>query len=1218
MLRRLIFGFAALMISVSAFAQSGTLQGKVLEEETGEPIPFANVSIEENGNTIAGGMTDFDGKYQIKPIPSGRYDVKASYVGYATLQYNNVQIPAGKITFQDFELKASAEVLEEVEVKEYKVPLISKDQTESGGTVSSEDIAKMPGRSADAVATTVGGVYSEDGEVGSIRGARSEATVYYVDGVKIRGSSSVPKSAIEQISVVTGGVAARYGDATGGIISVTTKGPTSKYFGGVEAVTSQFLDPYGYNLGGLMLSGPIWSKEVPGSDRKQTVAGFLFSSEVEYTQDGSPSAIGVWRAKDDVRDSIAQNPLRVRPTNSGIPVIYQNAEFLTEDAFKNVDTRPNAERLQVNLSGKIDFQPIKNLNFTFGGTMDYRNQRVYSYANSLFNSDNNGQQVYSNYRLYARVTQKFKAPEQEEDEERDDRLIKNAYYSIQADYANVTSLTQDMTHKDNFFDYGYIGEYDTDVSKFYEWGEDTVSNLEGWIHETFYYGIEDFESGNKNPELATYSEQFFDYFGDMGSLTRNNVIQGGGLLNGSGPSDIYGLYASPGMPYNSYTKTDNNQIRIAANGVADVQDHEVSLGFEFEQRDDNYFGLSPFGLWGLAEDLMNSHIMERDLNNPDPVYDANGVFQDTINYPRLFNESQQALFDIKFREHLGIPTNSLDWVDVDSYDPSEFDISYFSASELLNQGNSYVSYYGFDHTGEKLDYDPSLEDFFTATDDYGNLTRPVGSFRPNYVAGYIQDKFSFKDLIFNVGVRVDRYDANQRVLKDQYLFTDAYNVGELHGGVDPDNVLDESVIPGNIADDAIVYVDDVSNPSRINGFRAGDRWYLADGTETQNPEDISGSTGISPYVVSDDELNTNAFEDYTPQITVMPRVAFSFPISDEALFFAHYDILSKRPTYNARLNPIQYLYIRQVRSDPISNPNQTTEKTIDYELGYQQKLGNSSSLKLSAFYREMRDMQQAIAVLGAYPSDYYTYGNIDFGTVKGFTGTYDLRRTGNVSLRASYTLQFANGTGSSFESGVNIIKSDQPNLRTTIPLNFDQRHNFVLTLDYRFGGKANGTPYDGPKWFGTNFLANTGVNFTVNSGSGSPYSRETRPRNGVLVGSLNGSRKPWRTTINMRMDRDIQLTLKEKDEEAGSKAKYAYLNVYLEISNLLDAKNVLDVYPYTGNPDDDGYLTHSDYQDAISTQNSEESYRNYYSMYINSPYNYSLPRTIRLGVQLNF
>jgi hypothetical protein len=46
------------------------------------------------------------------------------------------------------------------------------------------------------------------------------------------------------------------------------------------------------------------------------------------------------------------------------------------------------------------------------------------------------------------------------------------------------------------------------------------------------------------------------------------------------------------------------------------------------------------------------------------------------------------------------------------------------------------------------------------------------------MAGYIQDKFAFRDLIFNIGVRVDRFDANQKVLKDPYLLFNAYTAGD--------------------------------------------------------------------------------------------------------------------------------------------------------------------------------------------------------------------------------------------------------------------------------------------------------------------------------------------------------------------------------------------------------------------------------------------------------
>jgi outer membrane receptor for ferrienterochelin and colicin len=1209
MIRRLLNTFAALILSAGLMAQSGTLNGRVTDANTGEPIPFANIVIELNGSTVTGGTTDFDGNFSIKPIPAGKYDVVASYVGYAAVKVTNVQIPAGKITFQNFTLKPAAEILKEVEVVEYKVPLISKDQTSSGGTVTSEEIAKMPGRSAAAVATTVAGVYSENGEVGSIRGARSEGTVYYVDGVKVRGSSAVPKSAIEQVQVITGGLPAQYGDVTGGVISLTTKGPTREFFGGAEFVTSQYLDPYGYNLGGVMLSGPIISVKEKGSERKRTLAGFLISVEGNYVKDDYPSFVGEWRANDDVKEYIRQNPLRLVQTVDGA-IIYQNADYLHSDSFQNYKTRANAENKGINAAGKIDISPIKDLNLTFGGTVDIRKNRLYSYSNQLFNSENNGHQFYNNWRVYGRLTQKFRDNSDEEKV----AIIKNPFYTIQVDYSKTFNKQYNEKFDDNFFAYGHIGKFITVPEKYYQWGVDTLTGLEGYIHETFFYRMTDFERGPYNPDLARYTELYFDYFKDYYYKDRNSVILNGGLLNGMGAPSIYSIWASPGNPYASYTISDATQFRVSAAGSADIKNHEISLGFEFEQRKDSYFGLAPFGLWTLARSLTNFHILERDLYNPIIYRDANGIFKDTIDYPRLYSPASQSRFDKKFRESLGLAINDLTWLDVDSYDPDVFKLEWFSADELFNQGSSYVAYYGYNYFGQKLNYKPTFDDFFNKTDEEGYKERPIAPFEPNYVAGYIQDKFAFKDLIFNIGVRVDRYDANQMVLKDPYLLHEAYTVGD----EDEKGLIPNTLHPDNIPSNAVVYVNDLNNPTAINGYRVGSVWYNAQGIEIENPNAIASSTGIAPYLIDPDaELNSKAFEDYKPQIVVMPRISFSFPISDEALFFAHYDILSKRPTYAARLNPIQYLFIRQLNNDLLNNPNLRTEKTIDYELGFQQKISNTSSLKLSAFYREMRDMQQAIAVYGAYPVNYYTYGNIDFGTVKGFSTTYDLRRTGNVSMRASYTLQFANGTGSSFESGAAIVKSDKPNLRTTIPLDFDQRHNLALTVDYRYGGKVSGTTYNGPKILGKSILANTGVNFVINSGSGSPYTKRNRPSGGTIVGSLNGSRKPWRTSINMRADRDIRVLLVDKKED-GSKEKYGYINVYIEISNLLNSRNVLGVYEYTGNPDDDGFLNFADYQSQIATQNDEIAFRNYYAMYINSPYNYNLPRTIRLGVQFNF
>lgn len=57
-----------------------------------------------------------------------------------------------------------------------------------------------------------------------------------------------------------------------------------------------------------------------------------------------------------------------------------------------------------------------------------------------------------------------------------------------------------------------------------------------------------------------------------------------------------------------------------------------------------------------------------------------------------------------------------------------------------------------------------------------------------------------------------------------------------------------------------------------------------------------------------------SFEDYKPQINWMPRLAFSFPISDEANFFANYDVLVQRPPGNTLVSPRTYFYWEQNRS----------------------------------------------------------------------------------------------------------------------------------------------------------------------------------------------------------------------------------------------------------------------------------------------------------------
>ena len=94
MLKRLAV-FVTLLFTVSfAYAQSqGTIKGKMLDKETGEPLPFANVVVMKGGQQVAGAQTDFDGKFTVTGLSAGTYDLIAKYVGYQDIKLNCILFP---------------------------------------------------------------------------------------------------------------------------------------------------------------------------------------------------------------------------------------------------------------------------------------------------------------------------------------------------------------------------------------------------------------------------------------------------------------------------------------------------------------------------------------------------------------------------------------------------------------------------------------------------------------------------------------------------------------------------------------------------------------------------------------------------------------------------------------------------------------------------------------------------------------------------------------------------------------------------------------------------------------------------------------------------------------------------------------------------------------------------------------------------------------------
>ena len=900
-----------------------------------------------------------------------------------------------------------------------------------------------------------------------------------------------------------------------------------------------------------------------------------------------------------------------------------------------------------------------------GGSFVRSQGHDFASSYSFFNTAKNSIYKSGTTRGYVRFTQRFPtAPESTS-------LIRNFYYSIQADYTRYTSEDGDPDLWDNVFAYGNLGRFITHKTPTYQLGNvsgvavngDTtnlhnftnVLVLNSWDYDT----LVDFYASEFNPLLARYTENYLELtkgYGASGYYDNfTNLQLGGALLNGRTPNSIYQMFAVPGTLMSNYGKSVSDQFSVNVNASMTIgkgeSSHEIKLGFQYEQRNSSGMSYST-DYWSLMRSLVNSHIAELDMDHPYAVsYDG---FVDTVRYHRYYDANAQYVFDANLRKAMNLPINGTEYILIDSYNFNDnsimfydengnmkkgyvnggLNISMFAPDELTRDGNFYVSYYGYTYDGKKHGWGerPTLDDFFTenVTDENGNnyFTRPVASSQPIYTAGYIQDKFAFKDLIFQIGLRADRFDANQYVLKDPFILYDYYKVGDKrqNGKINIEGV-GEVVVPSNIGDDYAIYVNKISDINEIVGYRIDNTWYNAVGDEISDPSVLDMGTGVSPWVVDKDQLRVDikSFKDYDPAWSVMPRISFSFPISDEALFFAHYDVLTQRPSSSYFISPLTYYYFNDV-SGSIANPNLKPMQTVDYELGFTQKLNNTSSFTITAYYREIRNMIQLYRLTGAYPKDYTSYSNLDFGTTKGLTAEYDLRRTKNVRVRANYTLQYANMTGASTTTASALINAGVPNLRSTFPTGFDRRHMLGLTVDYRF---SSGKKYDGPvinrEKSGKSpiqLLANAGVAMTVTGGSGAPYtasrtvSSPLSGGNNLLEGTYFGSRMPASFKIDLRADKDFYFTLGGNKE--GKTGREAYVNVYVNITNLLNSKNILSVYNATGDPDDDGYLTSSKYQQEIRNQLDPEAFIQMYQIYVNRGSHYSTPRQIKVGASFNF
>lgn len=222
------------LCSVFAFAQNsiGDIKGIITDEEH-NPAIGAHVKALQGGVIMKQAVADENGRYSLKPLQPGNYEVLISYTGYQTSRYPKVTVSGEESSYLDAELEintlttftvvANKTWNESVVDKSYiTMHKIDYDQISKMAVTKGDVKGMISNISSDIFVSETGQIYS--------RGSRVGSTKTFVDGELLPfNDSEVSGMAIQSLSVITGGIPAQYGDLTGAAVIITTR----DYFSGI-------------------------------------------------------------------------------------------------------------------------------------------------------------------------------------------------------------------------------------------------------------------------------------------------------------------------------------------------------------------------------------------------------------------------------------------------------------------------------------------------------------------------------------------------------------------------------------------------------------------------------------------------------------------------------------------------------------------------------------------------------------------------------------------------------------------------------------------------------------------------------------------------------------------------------------------------------------------------------------------------------------------------
>ena len=324
-----------------------------------------------------------------------------------------------------------------------------------------------------------------------------------------------------------------------------------------------------------------------------------------------------------------------------------------------------------------------------------------------------------------------------------------------------------------------------------------------------------------------------------------------------------------------------------------------------------------------------------------------------------------------------------------------------------------------------------------------------------------------------------------------------------------------------------------------------------------------------------DPLDSTTLVESGSKSQFSPRIGIAHPISDRTKLHFSYGHFFQIPEFQYLFENNQYDL--NVREPLFGQADLDAERTISYEVGVSHQFSDNIAAHITAYYRDITGLigtRYYFPYVDGRYTGYTLYVNEDYANVKGFEFTLDIRPDRHFSGGLTYTFMDAKGSASSEqEQYPGTSESTQ-----LYYLDFDRTHILNASATYQL------LDDEGPKIFGAAIFENIDLSLILKASTGAPYTPSGRD---VGFVELNSLRLPGVYTIDLIFGKSFNIV------------KTLELRIFAEIYNLTNHRNVLYVYPDTGDPD-------FTFEGGYSTE------------YMQDPSNYGPPRVIRLGASIRF